>query len=249
VLGGSGFLAVFLAGILVGDIRAPYKREVEQTAASLAGLAEIVAFTVLGLTISLGEVVQPDELWVGAGLAGLLILLIRPLLVGVLLWPVRLERGERLFVLWAGLRGAVPILLGLFVVGAGVPDAARIYGIVFVVVLISVVVQGGLTPVLAHRFGVPMRVVEPEPWALGMRFQNEPHGLHRHVVAAGSPADGVAVGDLDIGEYAWISMVNRGGHLLQVRGHTTLRTGDEVLALADPDTDLRPLFDSPVSPT
>jgi cell volume regulation protein A len=142
------------------------------------------------------------------------------------------------------LRGAGPILLGLFIVGAGVSDATRVYGIVFVVVLISVVVQGGLTPALARRFGVPMRVVEPEPWALGMRFRNEPHGLHRHVVAAGSPADGTAIGDLNIGEHAWISMVNRRGHLLQVRGHTILETGDEVLALADPGTDLRPLFDT-----
>jgi cell volume regulation protein A len=248
VLGGSGFLAVLLAGILIGDVRAPYKREIEQTTASLAGLAEIVAFTVLGLTISLPDVLRPDELWVGVGLAGLLILLIRPLLVGLLLWPVRLTRGERLFVLWAGLKGAVPILLGLFIVGAGVPDSTRIYGIVFVVVLISVVVQGGLTPALARRFGVPMRVLEPEPWALGMRFRNEPRGLHRHVVAAGSPADGTPIGDLNIGEHAWISMVNRGGHLLQVRGHTILETGDEVLALADPDTDLRPLFDTPTSP-
>ena len=107
----------------------------------------------------------------------------------------------------------------------------------------------GLTPALARRFGVPMRVVEPEPWALGMRFRNEPHGLHRHVVAAGSPADGTAIGDLNIGEHAWISMVNRRGHLLQVRGHTILETGDEVLALADPGTDLRPLFDSPQATT
>jgi cell volume regulation protein A len=244
VLFGSGFLAVLLAGILVGDVRAPYKREIEHVSASAAGLAEIGAFTVLGLTISLPEVLHPDQLWVGLGLAGLLILVVRPVLVGVLTLPIRLRWGERTFVLWAGLKGAVPILLGIFVVHAGVPDADRIYEVVFVVVLTSVLVQGGLAPTVAATCGVPMRVVEPEPWALGMRLRDEPEGLRRHVVGAGSAADGSAVADLDIGEHAWISMVSRDGRLVQVRGHTVLRAGDEVLALADPGVDLGPVFDN-----
>jgi cell volume regulation protein A len=245
VLSGSGFLAVLLAGVLVGDVRAPYKREIEHVSSSVAGLAEIVAFTVLGLTVSLRDVLAAGQLWVGLGLAALLILLIRPLLVGVLILPVRLRWGERAFVLWAGLKGAVPILLGIFIIDAGVSDAARIYAIVFVVVLVSVVTQGGLAPTAARVFGVPMRVVEPEPWALGMRFRDEPDGLHRLVVGPGSVADGTAIADLDIGEYAWISMVSRAGHLVQVRGHTTLKAGDEVLALADTGTDLGRVFDGP----
>ena len=244
VLFGSGFLAVLLAGILVGDVRAPYKREIEHVSASAAGLAEIGAFTVLGLTISLPYVLHPDQLWVGLGLAGLLILVVRPVLVGVLTLPIRLRWGERTFVLWAGLKGAVPILLGIFVVHAGVPDADRIYGVVFVVVLASVLVQGGLAPRVAASCGVPMRVVEPEPWALGMRLRDDPEGLRRHVVGAGSAADGSTVADLDIGEHAWISMVSRDGRLVQVRGHTVLRAGDEVLALADPGVDLGPVFDN-----
>jgi hypothetical protein len=73
------------------------------------------------------------------------------------------------------------------------------------VVAFSVIVQGGLVPVVAARLGVPMRTVEPEPWSLGVRFRHEPQGLHRHVVAAGSPADGCRIGDLDVGEDVWIS--------------------------------------------
>ena len=245
VLSGSGFLAVLLTGILVGDVRAPYKGEIEHVSASVAGLAEIVAFTVLGLTVSLPDVLAADQLWVGLALAALLILLIRPLLVGVLILPVRLRWGERVFVLWAGLKGAVPILLGIFIVDAGVDDAARIYRIVFVVVLISVLVQGGLAPTVARVAGVRMRVIEPEPWALGIRFRNEPDGLRRMVVAAGSAADGTAIADLAIGDHAWISIVNRDGHLVQVRGHTRLLAGDEVLVLADPGADLSRVFDGP----
>ncbi len=245
LLHGSGFLAVLLAGIVVGDVRAPYKREIERFSSGLSSLSEIVAFTVLGLTVSIREVLRPEQIWVGLAIAGLLILVIRPLLVGGLLIPIKLRRGERLFVLWAGLKGAVPILLGTFIVSAGVPEAARIYGIVFVVVLISVVVQGGLVPTAARLLHVPMTVVEPEPWSLGMRFQDEPQGMHRHIVGVGSQADGATIRDLPIGEFAWVSIVSRDGQLLNVRGQSQLQPGDEVLLLADPGVKLAPVFDAP----
>src|SRR6266542_2963544 len=231
---GSGFLAVFVAGILVGDVRAPYKAEVRRFSASLASLGEIIAFTILGLTVSLGSLVDSDALWVGLAIAVLLTFLVRPLLVGALLLPVRLRLGERIFVLWAGLKGAVPILLGTFVLASQVPAALRIYQIVVVVVAFSVVVQGGLVPFVARRCGVPMRTVEPEPWSLVVRFRHEPHGLQRHVVERGSPADQSTIAALELGEDAWISFVRREGRLVQVRGETMLRAGDEVLVLADP---------------
>jgi cell volume regulation protein A len=84
-------------------------------------------------------------------------------LVGLVLLPVRLTRGERAFALWAGLKGAVPILLGTYVVAQGVRDAGRIYDVIFVVVTASVIVQGGLVPVFARLFKVPMHVVPEDP--------------------------------------------------------------------------------------
>jgi potassium/hydrogen antiporter len=232
-LEGSGFLAVFIAGVMVGDQRAPYKREIEQFAGALAGLAEIVAFVVLGLSVDLGRIVLDERLWVAVGLAVLLILVVRPLAVGLVLLPVRISRGERAFVLFSGLKGAVPILLGTYVLLEGVDRAGEIYDIVFVVVLISVVVQGSLVPSAARLFGVPMRLTQAEPWALGMRFRDEPAGLRRYVVAAASPADGCTLADLEVGESFWVSMVSRSGRLVQVRGDTRLQAGDEVLALAE----------------
>ena len=245
VLGGSGFLAVLLTGILVGDTTAPYKREIERFASGMASLAEIVAFTVLGLTVSVRAVFQADQLWIGLALAGILTLVVRPLLVGLVTAGIRLNFGERAFVLWAGLKGAVPILLGTFILGADLPGARRIYGIIFVVVLVSVVVQGSLVPTFARLLKVPMTVVQPEPWASGMRFRDEPEGLHRHLVAHGSPAEGSTVRALGFGDHAWISMVSRDGRLLDVRGNTVLQAGDEVLALADPAANLQRIFDGP----
>jgi cell volume regulation protein A len=239
---GSGFLAVFLAGILVGDTRAPYKREIERFASATGSLGEIVAFTVLGLSIPISEAFGHGRAWTGLALAALLILVVRPLCVGLLIVPIRLLRGERAFVLWAGLKGAVPILLGTYVVAEGVDGADRIYGVIFVVVLVSVVVQGGLVPTLARLWHVRMRVTEPEPWAMGMRFRDEPEGLHRFVVARGSAAEGSTIADLPLEEDVWISMVSRDGRLVQVRGTTVLTAGDEVLALASDHSMIARLF-------
>src|SRR5262249_58567347 len=113
VAGGSGFLAVFIAGLVVGDVRAPYRDEIGIFHEALSSLAEIVVFGVLGLTISLSSL--DAGVW-GDGilLAAVLALVVRPLVVGPLLAPVGLRRGERLFVIWGGLKGAVPILLAAF---------------------------------------------------------------------------------------------------------------------------------------
>jgi potassium/hydrogen antiporter len=241
---GSGFLAVFIAGILVGDARAPYKGEIERFHAALASLAEIVAFIVLGLTVGLHTLPDSGALGIGLALAVLLTVVVRPLGVGLLLLPVRLGWGERLFVLWAGLKGAVPILLGSFLLTAGVPDATRLYAVIVVVVAFSVIVQGSLVPVVARRLGVPMRTVEPEPWSLGVRFRHEPRGLRRYLVAPGSAADGRSIGELDLGEDAWINLVIRHSQLVPVHGATRLAAGDEIVVLTDPEraSDLAPLF-------
>ncbi|MDQ1727253.1 MAG: potassium/hydrogen antiporter, partial [Frankiaceae bacterium] len=166
---GSGFLAVFVAGILIGDARAPYKREIEHFSGALAALAEIVAFVMLGLTVRLADLASPRVWATGLALAVILAFVLRPVLVGLVLWPVRLARNERAFVLFAGLKGAVPILLGTFIATSDVAGSDRLYGIVVVVVTFSVVVQGGLTPFLATRWRLPITVADPEPDAVGVR--------------------------------------------------------------------------------
>jgi cell volume regulation protein A len=108
-------------------------------------------FIALGLTIDLTDVAEGDAWYQGLVLAALLAFAIRPAVVGPLLLPVRLDRDERLFVIWSGLKGAVPILLAALALIGGVDDGVAIYQIVFVVVLFSVLVQGTVVPVLASR--------------------------------------------------------------------------------------------------
>ena len=156
---GSGFLAVFVAGVALGDADVPLRDQIERFHTSLASLAEVVVFVALGVTVDVTELLTSTRLLEGLALAGILALIARPLAVWPLLLPVRMRRNERLFVIWAGLRGAVPILLAAFALLAAVEDAERVYDIVFVVVAVSVLVQGSSIPFAARRLGIPMRQV------------------------------------------------------------------------------------------
>jgi cell volume regulation protein A len=156
---GSGFLAVFIAGLALGELDVPYKRQIQRFHTSLASLGEIVVFVVLGLTVNVSQLfdqgVWLDGLLLAVGLA----FVARPIGLAPFLAPMKLRLGEKLFIAWGGLKGAVPILLAAFAILSEVDDARRIYEIVFVVVLFSVVVQGATVPFAASRLGVPMRVV------------------------------------------------------------------------------------------
>jgi cell volume regulation protein A len=217
---GSGFLAVFVAGVLVGDIRAPYKGEIERFHKSLASLAEIAVFAVLGLTISLDDI-GSDNVWLdGLLLALVLALVARPFAVGLLLLPARLRWGERIFVMWGGLKGAVPILLGTLVILEGIADGERVYDIIFVVVTFSVLVQGTSIPFVAPRLGVRMRDADPG-------------GVVRRTVARGSSAEGRTLRELPFGERTWVQAIVRRGQPITPRGETVLATGDEVELVLD----------------
>jgi cell volume regulation protein A len=99
-----------------------------------------------------------------------------------------------------------------------------------------VLVQGSSVPGIARVLRVPMRTIAPEPWAIGVRLRQEPHGVHRLTVTPGSAAEGWTVEDL--GEHAgdiWVSMVVRTSGLVPVRADTELHAGDEVVILADPE--------------
>jgi cell volume regulation protein A len=147
---GSGFLAVFVAGLIVGDVHAPFKREIDAFQDGLSTLAEIVVFVALGLTISLSSL-DAGRWAEGLAIAGFTAFVARPLVTAPLLAPTTLRGGEMLFVMWGGMKGAVPILLAAFALGRHVRDSQQIYELVFVVVLASVVVQGATIGLAEQR--------------------------------------------------------------------------------------------------
>ena len=217
---GSGFLAVFVAGLLVGDARAPYKGDIKRFHKSLAGLAEIVVFAALGLTMHL-EGLSRHNAWLdGLLLAALLAFVVRPAVVTPILAAARLRPGERAFVAFGGLKGAVPILLGTFVLLSGAHDSTQIYDIIFVVVAFSVIVQGTAIPFVAPRLGVQMQTAQR-------------HGTRRFAIGPMSDAAGSTIRSLALGDRAWVEAVLRDGQELKPRGRLALQAGDQVTLVLD----------------
>ena len=229
---GSGFLAVFIAGLLVGDAGLPYKTEIERFQGSLAGLAEVAVFVALGATIRLSDLDARDWLE-GFALIVALALVIRPLVVAITLRTVRMSRPEKAFIAFSGLKGAVPVLLAAFAILSDAPDAQRIYALVFVAVLVSVVGQGTFVPLVARRLGIPMRLRDRLPWELAVQLGEEPTGAREYTVNADSRADGAALGDLPVGDHAWVTLLVRDGEALPPDPEMRLRADDRLLIIAD----------------
>jgi cell volume regulation protein A len=221
---GSGFLAVFVAGVLLGDVAAPRKGEIETFHSSLAALAEIGAFAALGLSIGYSDLYDGSVWLEGLALAAILAFVVRPLAIVPLLAPARLSRGEKAFIVWGGLKGAVPILLGALAVLAAVDDAGRIYGIVFVVVLFSVLVQGGTIALAAGRLGVPFRKVD-----------HDLTEVIELVVRDDAFANGRPIGELPLGTRAWVGVLIRGGRPTAFGPDTVLEPGDRVHVYSQPE--------------
>ena len=224
VIGGSGFLAAFVAGVILGDAAAPRKGEIEGFLSSLAGLAEIAAFVALGLTVGLGDLGEGGTWADGLALALILAFVARPLAILPLLVPARLTWGERVFIAWGGLKGAVPILLGALAVLAAVGEAGRLYGIVFLVVLFSVVVQGASVPIVADRLHVPFR-----------RVDHDLAEVLEFVVRDDAFASGRRLGDLPLGERAWIGVLIRDRRPHAVSDDVVLEPGDRVHVYCQPE--------------
>ena len=231
---GSGFLAVFTAGIVLGDGRAPYKREVERFHSALASLAEIVAFIVLGLTISL-DVIGRADVWVpGLVLGAALAFVIRPVLVGLCLVPARLGAASGLRAV-RGAEGGRADPAGQLPArrrGAGRAAAVRHRRRGRRVLRRRAGRPGARRRPAAARADAP---VEPEPWALGVRLRDEPSGVPGSPSRPASPADGRTVDEgRGLPGEAWISIIVRDGQLVPVKGGTRIRAGDDILGPGRP---------------
>lgn len=156
-LGGSGFLAVYVMGLIAGN-RA--RRQVRSTLSAMDGYAWL---SQAGMFLLLGLLVTPSQLlptlWPALGVSLVLMLVARPLAVALCLVPLRFPPREIVFVSWVGLRGAVPIVLAMFPLMAGVPGAQTFFNVAFVVVLTSLLLQGSTIAWSARRLGLAM----PEP--------------------------------------------------------------------------------------
>jgi cell volume regulation protein A len=234
LLHGSGFLAVFVAGLLAADTPAPFRAEIHAFHDALGGLGELTVFIALGLIIDTRALIDTGD-WIDGIVIGLiLIVLIRPAVVLGLLAPTRTTRSERRFIAWCGVKGAVPILLAALALLDNADGASRAFNIVVTAVVVSVLVQAAPIVPVARRLGVPIRHRPFEPFQLPVRLARRPRGIRRVTVTAGSQADGSLVRDLELTDGEWVSLVIRDGRALPATGSTRIVGGDELVLIERP---------------
>ncbi len=229
VIGGSGFLAVYLVGLAVGSTPSRYRRQLVAFHEGLAFLAQVALFIVLGLLVfpsELAEVAVP-----GVVLAFVLMLLIRPAAVWASTAFSSFTSRERLLLGWAGLRGAVPIVLATFALSSDVPHRNTIFNAVFFIVLVSTIVQGRSLEWVAGKLDLlsPAPPVQHPPLEVGPLSKLD---LIDFIVAPDHAIAGAAVREVGLPRTAIIAVVARGDDTIPPRGSTIISPGDRLFVLA-----------------
>ncbi len=230
----SGFLAAYLAAVVLANTGLPHRSATRSFAEGLGWLAQIGLFVLLGLLVDPSDL--GAELAAGIVIGLVLLLIARPLSVFLSLIWFRVPWREQVFVSWAGLRGAVPIVLATFPIVAGVEDSVRILNIVFILVVVYTLVQGPSLHFLAHRLGLipkdatreiqveaaPLDVLEAELLTMTV---HEPSRLHN-----------VTVLELRLPDPSVITLIIRDGHTFVPQPDTRIAIGDELLIVTTTKT-------------
>ena len=227
-IGGSGFLAVYLVGLAVGSTPSRYRRQLVAFHEGIAFVSQVTLFVVLGLLVFPHEL--PHVALRGFALAFLLMLVARPAAVWASTSISQFTNRERLLLGWAGLRGAVPIVLATFALSSKVPHKETIFNAVFFVVVVSTIVQGTTLERVARSLGLvsPAPPVPEAPLEVGPMSQLD---LVEFAVADDHAVNGSAVRQLGLPRNALIAVVHRNDEALPPRGSTILRAGDRLFVL------------------
>ena len=230
---GNGYLAVYIAGMMVGNNRIRFRKEIYTFMDGLTWLFQIIMFLCLGL------LVNPHEM-IGVALVALLIgvfmiIIGRPLSVFLCLLPFgkRITFKSRLFVSWVGLRGAVPIIFATYPVVAGVPGAHVIFNVVFFITIVSLVIQGTTVSRVARLLGLSVPL-EKTGNDFGVELPDEIDSDLRDVTVTQEILDkkGHTLKDMKLPKGTLVMIVKRGDEYLIPDGTLQLRVGDKLLLIS-----------------
>ncbi|PQO33188.1 potassium/proton antiporter [Blastopirellula marina] len=228
--GGSGFLAVYLAGIVIGNNRVVFKKGTLLFHNALAWLAQIAMFIVLGLLCFPSELLAVK--WQALGIAVVLIFVARPIAVVVCMLPFRFRWNEMALASWGGLKGAVPITLATFPLLFHLDEAQLIFDVVFFVVVVSALVQGWSLPWVARKLNLDEPIQGSPPVQLEIHSLRHVDGdILDYTIEPGSLADGRKVSELGLPEGVTIALIARNDAFIPPRGATTISPGDHVIVV------------------
>jgi len=230
----SGFLAAYLAAVVLANSGLPHRSATRSFAEGLGWLAQIGLFVLLGLLVDPSDL--GAELMPGIVIGLVLLLVARPLSVFVSLVGFRVPWQEQVFVSWAGLRGAVPIVLATFPIVAGVTDSIRLLNIVFILVVVYTLVQGPSLRLLAHRLGLIPKEATREIQVEAAPLDVLEAELLTMTVQAPSRLQNVTVLELRLPDPSVITLIIRDGHTFVPQPDTRIAIGDELLIVTTTKT-------------
>jgi cell volume regulation protein A len=230
---GSGFLATYTAGVVLGNGDLPYRTGILRVHDAAAWLGQVVMFLVLGLLTAPSHLVAVAPIGLALGLV--LAFVARPLAVALCLLPFRFHAREILFIGWVGLRGAVPIILAILPMLAGTPDAARIFNIVFFTVVVNALVPGATVRFMTRLLRVEVQAPPPPAAVLEIASTLPLHGdVHAFYLRASAAAAGARVDELPLPAGAAIVLILRADDPVVPRGEAVLAAGDYVFVFCRP---------------
>lgn len=230
---GSGFLAVYIAGVLLGNGRLPFRHGLLRVHDALAWLSQIAMFLVLGLLVYPSRLLEVA--WVGLAIALVLAFVARPVVVALCMLPFRFAPRQVGYMGWVGLRGAVPIVLAIFPVLAGAPGAERIFDVVFFIVVVGALIPGATVPWITRRLGLESAEPPAPPAVLEIESRTPLEGeLLSFYVDEALAVVGVPIAELPFPDGAAATLIVRGRELIAPKGQTVLIPGDHVYVFARP---------------
>lgn len=236
---GNGYLAVYIAGIVLGNTALPHKRSITKFMDGLTWLAQIVVFLMLGLLVNPHEMLSVAAVSFLIGL--FMIIAGRPISVFLCLLPFKkINLRTKTFVSWVGLRGAAPIIFATYPVVADVPGASQIFNIVFFVTLLSLIIQGTTVISSARRLKLVDNTAAPDD-DFGVELDEEhPTSLHTLVLSENDLAQGNTLRDITLPEGGLVMMIRREGRFIVPNGKRRLQAGDHLLIITEQHTEADP---------
>ncbi|MGG3800512.1 potassium/proton antiporter [Metabacillus fastidiosus] len=234
LINASGFLAVYVAALVIGNQELTYRHSIIRFNEGLAWMMQIVMFIILGLLASPPQIMSWDIIWKGILLSFILMFIARPIAVFLSISFFKFTINDKIFISWAGLRGAVPIVLATFPMIAGVENSQLMFNIVFFVVLTSALIQGSSISFLAEKLHLTGEVKASSPHMLKLVSIGKANaemiefevGNDNHII--GKPLD-----QISFPEQALINAIIRNNKLVPSHGDTVIHKGDILYILAD----------------
>jgi potassium/hydrogen antiporter len=234
LLRGSGFLAVYLTGLILGNGPLPYRLGLLRVHDALAWLSQVGMFLILGLLVFPSRLI--DVAGVGFAIAMLLAFVVRPLVVALVLAPFRYPPREVLYIGWVGLRGAVPIVLATFPVLAGAPGAGRLFDLVFIIVVAGTLIPGATVGWITRRLGLQSNEPPAPQAVLAIESRQPLQGeLMSFYIDHAVAVVGVPLEELPLPDGCAVALIIRGAKLVPPKPGTILQAGDHVHVIAPPE--------------